>query len=377
MYSLLDRPLPTSGVDITIDKIPQQLGQLLLFGKQTDRSARLELALFRPELPAAKQVLKEILGDDIAVTSSEVVIGHLGEIEHALSWHWRLPDDTPEEHRYKLALEKRRNAVLDVWPKSPQPAFGGRTAEQASAEPQYRNRLLAAIWLLELSDADSGPETYNQLRRKLNVPELTELDPAGLDINRLPLSRVARLKPEALSDEQLKHAFNRAVVTSFTLALKRLAPEVIKRPNMSAVEYKLSAYRVMVRMATNSAESMRLIEEARRLAEENKQSSAAWDLMELAFRIEAQRSACRAPAYSAHPTPAQPRTGRGPGASPIAHANRADRSRRAIEHRRAGCRGRDGFAVRRAGAATEPGKLWTPDAPQPSGEKKSSLWLPE
>ncbi len=112
MYSLLDRPLPASGIEIAIDKIPQQLGQLLLFGKQTDRSARLELALFRPELPAAKRALNEILGDDIAVTSSEVVIGHLGEIEHALSWHWRLPDDTPEELRYKLALEKRRATVL-------------------------------------------------------------------------------------------------------------------------------------------------------------------------------------------------------------------------------------------------------------------------
>ena len=29
------------------------------------------------------------------------------------------------------------------------------------------------------------------------------------------------------------------------------------------------------------------------------------------------------------------------------------------------------------GAAAEPGKLWTPDAPQSTGEKKSSLWLPE
>lgn len=30
-----------------------------------------------------------------------------------------------------------------------------------------------------------------------------------------------------------------------------------------------------------------------------------------------------------------------------------------------------------SGAAPEPGKLWTPDAPQPTGKKKSSLWLPE
>ncbi len=166
-------------------------------------------------------------------------------------------------------------------------------------------------------------------------------------------------------------------MTSFTLALKRLSPEVIKRPNMPAVEYKLSAYRVMVRMATNSAESMRLIEEARRLAEENKQSSAAWDLMELAFRIERneapavlqliqhiQRQHSREPGVAQALVQLLVQTGLvGPDGQlnigvPAAAASPASP-----------------FAV--PAAATEPGKLWTPDAPQPSGEKKSSLWLPE
>ena len=139
-FSLLDRPVPASGVEITLDQIPQQLGQLLLFGKQTDRPARLELALFRPELDAAKKLLQEVLGSEINVTSTEVVIGHMGQVEHALSWHWRLPDDTPEDLRHKLSIEQRRKMVLEKWPKLPQPTFGGRTAEQAATEPQYRNR---------------------------------------------------------------------------------------------------------------------------------------------------------------------------------------------------------------------------------------------
>jgi hypothetical protein len=29
------------------------------------------------------------------------------------------------------------------------------------------------------------------------------------------------------------------------------------------------------------------------------------------------------------------------------------------------------------GAGGEKGKLWTPDAPQASGEKKSALWIPD
>ncbi len=143
-FSLLDRPVPASGKDITRDQIPNQLGQLLLFGKQTDREARLELLTFRPDLPTAQKVLTEALGDALGATSSETIIGHLGAVEHALSWHWRLPDDTLEELRLKLSLEERRTLVLEGWPKLPFPIFGGRTPEQAATEPQYRNRLLAS-----------------------------------------------------------------------------------------------------------------------------------------------------------------------------------------------------------------------------------------
>jgi hypothetical protein len=379
-FSLLDRPVLASGKDITRDQIPNQVGQLLLFGKQTDREARLELMLFRSELPAAQKLLGEALGDAIGAPASETVIGHLGQVEHALSWHWRLPDDTPEQLRLKLAIEERRSLVLQRWPKLPLPIFGGRTPQQAAAEPQYRNRLLAAIWLLQLSDADSTLETYNELRRELKLPELTDLDPAGLDVNRLPLDRICRLKAEVLSDEQLQQAFNRAVVANFALALRRLAPEVVKRPSLPVVEYKLAAYRWLVRSAVNSTEALRLIGEARQLAEANKQSSAAWDLMELSFRIQLgeapavmqlidhiQRQHAREPGVAQALVQLLMQTGLiGPdgrlamGMPPPAGAGTTAASPLVVP-----------------GAAAEPGKLWTPDAPQSTGEKKSSLWLPE
>jgi hypothetical protein len=197
----LDRPALASGKSINRDQIPNQVCQLLLFGKQTDREARLELLLFRPEIPAAQKLLGEILGDALNSAPTETIVGHIGQVEHALSWHWRLPDDTPEEIRLKLALDERKSLVLEGWPKLSLPIFGGRTPEQAAPESQYRNRLLAAIWLLQLSDADSTFETYNELRRKLKLPELGDLDTAGLDVNRLPLDRICRLNAESLNDE--------------------------------------------------------------------------------------------------------------------------------------------------------------------------------
>jgi hypothetical protein len=365
-YSMLDRPLLASATDIAIDRIPNQLGQLLLFGKQTDREARLELMLFRPELAAATKQLEEALGPNFGGAGTETVIGHLSQVEHALSWHWRLPDDTPEELRLKLSIEKRRELVLQRWPKLAQPVFGGRNAEQAASEPEYRIRVLAGIWLLQLSDADTGAETYNELRRKLNLPEVGDLDSAGLDLNRVPLGRLSRLKPDSLTDEQLQQGFNRAVVANFVLALRRLAPEVVKRPNLPVAEYKLSAYRLLVRYATNSDEALRLIDESRKLAEANKQSSAPWDLMELSFRI--QRG--EAPAVMQLIDHLQRQHGREPG---VAQAL----VQLLVQTGLVGPDGRLNIGAAPAAATADTGKLWTPDAPQAGGEKKSSLWLPD
>jgi tetratricopeptide (TPR) repeat protein len=378
-FSILDRPLPTTGKDISREQPPHQLGQLLLFGKQTDREARLEVMLFRPELAAVQTMLAEVLGEALGKPGPETVIGHLGQVEHALSWHWRLPDDTPEELRLKLSIEQRRELVLERWPNLPLPVYGGRSAEQAAQEPQYKIRVLAGILLLQLSDADTGAETYNELRRRLGLPEIGDIDAAGLDLSRVPLARLWRVKPEALSDEQLKQAFNRAVVANFALAVRRLAPELIKRPDMPIVEYKLAAYRFQIRTAGNSEEALRLIEDARKLAEGNKQSSAPWDLMELAHRV--QRG--EAPEVMRLIDHIQRQHGREPGVA------------QALVQllMQTGLIGPDGrLAIGGAapaaaaaasplvvpGAAAEPGKLWTPDGPQAgAGEKKSSLWLPD
>ncbi|MEM9660130.1 MAG: hypothetical protein AAF961_17335, partial [Planctomycetota bacterium] len=49
-YLLLDRPVPVSGVNLTVDEAPNVLAFMSLFGKRTDREARLEVTTDRGEL---------------------------------------------------------------------------------------------------------------------------------------------------------------------------------------------------------------------------------------------------------------------------------------------------------------------------------------
>ena len=180
-------------------------------------------------------MLQEVLGRDVNVPVTEVVIGHMGQVEHALSWHWRLPDDTPEELRHKLSTRAAPQNGAGEMAEVAAAHFRrphGRAGRYRTAVPQ------SAVW--PQSGCCNWPtsipiaETYNQLRRKLELAGTDRSSiPAGLDLNRIPLSRIARLRVESLTDEQLKQAFNRAVVANFSLALKRLAPEVLKRPELA------------------------------------------------------------------------------------------------------------------------------------------------
>jgi hypothetical protein len=375
VYWLLDRPLVSSGPELPADQIPQILGQVLLFAKQTDREARLELDLNRPQFPAAREALRKIAGDALGTEQSEQVTGQLSAAQFAMSWQWRLPSDMTEAHRRKLIASERRELVLSRWPNLPLPLFDGQTPAQAAADPANRVRLLGAILLLETSDADSSmTEAYDELRRKLGLPLPEPFDPTGQDVRRVSLVRLTRVEVEKLSDDQIRDAFHRLVGAGYRPAIKRVAKELSRRTNPELLEYKLAAYGALAQGEEDTDRSLELVETARKLAEASRRSTARWDLEELNLRIQRQEGQRVAQLI----THLRDEHGREPG---VAEAL-------AQVFMQLGLIGPDGRVHMPAEAPAAPGivvpgaeaaagKLWTPDSGAPAGQKSSGLWVPE
>ena len=95
-------PAKAASDDRRATQIPRIVGQVFLFGKQTDRAARLELIAYRTELDDGQGVLAEIGGDALGAAGEEKVATHVPAVQHLLNWNWRLPDDTPPERRLAL-----------------------------------------------------------------------------------------------------------------------------------------------------------------------------------------------------------------------------------------------------------------------------------
>jgi tetratricopeptide (TPR) repeat protein len=370
-YYLLDRPMPAGGVEIARADIPRIVARMLVFGRQTDREARVEAYLRRPELDAFKSGLASIVGEAVAAPGEPEKVDDIPAAEAALSWSWRLPDNTPQAHVRKLIEEQRSDALLNNWPNVKSVRFGNQSAAEAAGQPQYRIPVAAQVLLIELSFSQASTEQiFDELRGKLGLPIPATPDPKAYGPLGVPYSRLHRLNVESLSDEELVQSFQRALQVGARSAIRKLGLAVVARPSYKGKLDLAAVYGHLAAMEETGDEAIAHLESARKAAVEQKQSPAPWYLEELDLRMRRgeiqefgrivevlQRSHLREPGVS-----------------------------QALMQilMEAGIIGPDGRPRAMPGAAAPAdagGKLWTPDAPSApapaGGATKSGLWVPD
>jgi tetratricopeptide (TPR) repeat protein len=379
VFLLLDREMPT-GLDadalarLTPDDLPSALGDVMLFGKQTDREARVEFSTTRKADYAAKrQQVRDLLGSHLVAEQGEEVVGHLSASAEVLMPQWRFPSGAPLEVRRRLVDGFRDQALIHDWTNLPQDVLDGKTAREGAADPALQVRVLAAILLLDLSAPQEMP-IYNELRRSLGLPEATPIDPTGLRVTTLSPARLARLEVEKLSDLDLLTVYRRAILYSSARILGRVGPEVVARPGLDEEVDKAEVYEVLARMSSGADEALEMIQRAQEAAKAKGKSPARYMLAELPIRLQRREEQevlrlieTLRTRHSNEPGIAQglysiltqlglvpgggPGASRGPAAGPMSPAP--------------------------AAAPGPASALWTPDQPAAAAPaEKSKLWIP-
>ncbi len=384
---LLDRPMPESAEGLSIENMPRLLGQALLFGRQTDREARLELqGVAGDELSAVSGLIQDVAGDAVGqianLTSDQAgngglkkeVVGHWSASQKLLRAAWQPPRDASQEQLRALAEEYGRRAVLDQWPDLKLGILADRSPRQVAGDESCRVRLLAAIMVLEhWSQRLPWQVDFNQLRAALGLPILEPIDPQQHPVDDLPTVRLGRLSVEGLSDKDLILAYYRATVFAIRPALRKFAEAIVHRPTLAHSDEQIHAYAALARNEEDLTRALEYVEQGRRAAEAKKESSALWDLMELSLRF-AVRDGQQAMRLIQH---VQQQHLEEPGVGEAL-------TRMLID---VGLLRPDGTPAFGPGApqaemaaaeppAAEPGKLWTPDSAEP-GSGGGKLWTPE
>lgn len=286
-YVLLDRPMPESGESLKREDAPRMAGILAIYGRQTDRAERVELTVDKgPAYDETISAIKEIAGDTLGGMTEERVVGSVSPTDQALNWRWQLPRDTPPEVRRRLMDEERRVAILQRWPELANPAFGGKSAQEAAKDPAMKIPLLAALLILEQgSNTDRDTPTIAELRSNLGLPQPEAVVAGSQPAISLPMVRIGRLQVENVSDDDLVTLYHRAVMAGAGAATAMLAREAVRRPSLATRIPPSDAYRRLIAVEHDSARALELINAAREHGKSSGESTAPWDLAELELHI--------------------------------------------------------------------------------------------
>jgi hypothetical protein len=377
-FYLFDRPLPESGQPRTAESVPNVLGQLLLWGKQTDREARVvALSLPASALNAVQAYLGEV-GGSLLGAPSQTVVDQTWATAELLHRNFRLPDDAGEEEMRRILEEYVQRTLYHQWPQLPLGVLDGKTPQQAADDDAYRTRVQGAILVLEfMAGQTTNQFDANRLRSQLGLPLFGPIDPTQTAVDRLPLVRLTRVEVEKLSDEQLLSCYHRALAFTAREALIRLARSIVQRPSLAEkYEERQQAFGLLARQTADVAESLGYIDKGRQASAASGRSCASWDLMELSVRFEMREAA----EVSRLLTHLQTRHLREPGVAEAINrwlisigAIRPDGTP-AVPPRQAAGAAAD--LTPPGQAAAEPGKIWTPGGATVPGEKPK-LWTPD
>ena len=382
-FLVLDREVPSTSSGISRDTVPKIIGEALLFGKQTDREARIEfIALKTADYETRLKSFVELLGSFAGPKLAEEKAGRVPAVEAALTINWRFPDDTPPDVRKRLAQEQRALTLLSIWPNLPMGALDGKTPRQTVADPAGQLRVQAIILLMELSEPDENAD-YNKLRRSLGLPTLEPIEPDGVRVQSLTPAQQVRLNLEKVSDDDLVDLYRRGGVTGAAKLVRKLTKEVVARPSLDSRNEisKAEAYDLLARTATDSNDALAMLLKAQEAAKARNESPARYLLQEFPLRLQRMEEAEARRVLSTLTS----RHMREPGIAQALSSLLAQLGLLQVDPATGrpvvgGPAAGGGMPSAAPAAAAAPAGIWTPDqgmpaAPAASGGK-SKLWIP-
>jgi Flp pilus assembly protein TadD len=176
---------------------------------------------------AADEITKPPVREELAATDVEPIAR-----EMAPYFQRKLFSAAPGSKQRAIQEDWWRHLVDDVWFNSPQTALDGKSPASVAADPQYRVRLTAAVYVLDaLSERLNGIIDLDAIMSRLGLEPLQPLAPAAAEpLSSLSPMQLQRLPVAELSDAQLVNVYRRAAVIGHRRFATRVMEELVARP---------------------------------------------------------------------------------------------------------------------------------------------------
>ena len=200
-FAILDKPIAKISDSLSIDDIALRIGNAEVYGKQTDRPARMDLWVAGSRVDQAKSLLQEIgvkLGDPVEEIAHENSVAQ----DVLLMTQALLPQELEPAEADRLQLEHRRRRFLNEMLDLPIDKNHELSIRDAAKQAELQNLVYARLLIL-VSNSKSrfAPEgVFEEMLEKLELPPLGPIKPG----NFAALTSALRSRAVDLTDASLE-----------------------------------------------------------------------------------------------------------------------------------------------------------------------------
>ncbi len=236
-FFVLDQKKVASPDDLTLENVPQIIAEMLIYGRQTDRLARIEIVVSKnARYDAVQHLITDSFGPFLEGEPVFREIGQSTAMSELLDWRWHLPEGVSRKRHGEMVNAHREHIVIDEWPKLVFDVLDGKSPEQVASDPAYEIPIRALIMILD--SAAQGQHFNKELLGKLSAKlGLSQFEPIAVSENQHVKSPILQqyLEFEKLTDDQLIAIQSDAMQVGNLLVLKKVVSETLRRPDFKGV----------------------------------------------------------------------------------------------------------------------------------------------
>ena len=146
-FFLLDKPLPESAEGVTLDQLPVQLAPCMVYGKQTDREARIEASFPLCDKDQIKTALEEVIGQSLT-EAGEDTNGYASDQDLLFTKRLQFPKGIERDQYKTMADEFRHQQVIKHWPDIRLDPNQPLSIRDAAKDPEHRMQVYARLMII-------------------------------------------------------------------------------------------------------------------------------------------------------------------------------------------------------------------------------------
>lgn len=288
-FQILDRDKPES-LDVLppIAEVPEMIGLVFVYGKQTDREARIEVLDIRQHnLEEVRSIVKKIVGDielqEEPGTSMPLLVASQPSV--AMIRFQAKPAEA-EKLQAELVATRMPETIASL----ELPILGGASLKSAASDDSKLIERTAVMRIVEHYDAiaSKGESILKEVYEIAKLEPLPPLKPSNEEIETVANEDLNRVDASDLNAESLIYLLQRSQQVSATPALRCFAKRLLEvELNDDQQPAKLLAYMTLINASNDNDESLRLLEQAKSFAVSKDLSTANLLLSEVSLRLTA------------------------------------------------------------------------------------------